>query len=140
MKIDFKTISLRRLGVVLLIMVLSIFVLSLLVSAQVKKRLYRLDSRCTFEGIDYGFNAIVIRNLEMPGLGVSSTGAYILTGGSLFHPAPLYVVLQGVVFQPEQSAGSSGSVSMSGDLPAISVLDGQYPFTPPSFAVPEYME
>ncbi|MCD6588750.1 MAG: transglycosylase domain-containing protein [Candidatus Fermentibacteraceae bacterium] len=127
MKIDFKTISLRRLGVVLLIMVLSIFVLSLLVSAQVKKRLYRLDSRCTFEGIDYGFNAIVIRNLEMPGLGVSSTGAYILTGGSLFHPAPLYVVLQGVVFQPEQSAGSSGSVSMSGDLPAISVLDGTIP-------------
>ena len=134
MKINFKTISLRRLGVVLLIMALSAFVFNLIVSAQVKKRLYRLDSQCTFEAIDYGFNAVVIRNLEMPGLGVSSAGAYILTGGSFFHPVPLHVVLQGVVFQPEPSAGSSGSVSMSGELPAVSVLDGTIPLYSTEFS------
>jgi len=125
MKRIVEAISVRRLGVVLLLVALVVIALSLLVSAQVKKRLYRFDSLCTFEGVDYGFNAIVIRELEMPGLGVSSRRAYILTEGTLFHPVPGHVVLQGVVYQPGQSGGSS--CSNSGNLPVISVLDGTIP-------------
>jgi hypothetical protein len=127
MKRIVESVSVRRLGVVVLVLALTVFTVGILASVQVKKQLHRFDSRCTYEGIDYGFNAIVIRDLEMPGLGVSSTGVYILTGGSFFHPVPLHVILQGAVFQPEPSAGSSGSVSLSGDLPVISVLDGTVP-------------
>ncbi len=127
MKVDFKTISLFRLGVVLFSVALVVTASNLFASAQVKKHLHRFDSLCTFEGIDYGFNAIVISELEMPGLGVSSRRAYIFTGGTLFHPVLLHVILQGVVYWPRQTAGSSGSVFTPGDLPSISVLDGIVP-------------
>lgn len=122
-----QSVSFRGLGVALLFMTLLIFLVHTLVSGAVKNRLLELDDRCTFNGIEYGINSIIVRDLQMPGIGISSRKTSVLLNGDIFHPAPVHVILQGVVMQPDSPGSSSGSVSGSNELPVISVIDGTIP-------------
>ena len=121
------SISFLRLGIVLLSMTVLIFLAHTFVSYAVKSRLQKFDGESTFDGIEYGFNSIIVRNLRMPGIGISSGETFVLLGRTSFHPVPVHVVLKSVVINPNSSGNSSGSVSGSVDLPVISVLDGYLP-------------
>ncbi|MCD4707412.1 MAG: transglycosylase domain-containing protein [Candidatus Sabulitectum sp.] len=122
-----QSISFLRLAVSLLSITLLIFLIHTFVSVTVKNRLTRFDAGCTFEGLEYGLNSLVVRNLQMPGIGIFSRRVSVLMSSDLFHPIPLHVVLHGVEIQPDFSQSSPGPASRSTDLPVISVIDGRIP-------------
>jgi hypothetical protein len=122
-----KTVSFLRVGVILLFAALVFFVFSATVTAAVRSRLRKIDDSCSFERVDCGFSALVVRNLDMPRLGISSETVYVLTDGSVFHPVPVYVVLQGVVLQPGIRRNSSGFSSAGHRFPVVSVDGGTIP-------------
>ena len=112
-----------------------VFLLSVLASAAVKNKLLEFDRSCTFDGIEFGLDAILIRNLQMPGIGISAGNAFVLMGGNIFRPVPIQVVLQGVVVQVGSSSSSPGSVAQHSDLPVISIVDGFIPLYSTEFYV-----
>ncbi|MCK5786435.1 MAG: transglycosylase domain-containing protein [Candidatus Sabulitectum sp.] len=122
-----RSVSFIRLGIVFLSVFIFLFLAHTLVQMSVKNRLLEFDRECTFGGIEYGLNAVIIRDLHMPGSGFSATEASVLMEGSFFHPVPSWVVLQGVIFQPVSFGDSHEPFSSSSQLPAISVLDGFIP-------------
>lgn len=124
-----RSFSLLRLGIILFSFAILILLVHTFVWVTAKNRLLEFDEECTFDGISYGFNSLVIRNLQMPGIGISCREISVLLGGDLFHPIPLHVVLQGVVIQPEISRNSSidGSISLHPDLPVLSIAAGSIP-------------
>ncbi len=124
-RIGKQSISFLRLGVTLFSLALLIFLVHTFASAVVKNRLHEFDESYTIDGIEYGFNSIIVRNLQMPGRGISSRTTSVLIGGDVFHPVPLCVVLQGVVIRQDSSSDYTDSVVESDDLPVISVIDGR---------------
>jgi hypothetical protein len=98
-----------------------------LVPLAVRHRLKAIDENFSFSSIEYGFNTIVINQLEMPGKGISAERASILFGGSPFYPVPSVVILEEVVFQPGSSQDSADPGSASGDLPVIHIVQGEIP-------------
>jgi len=125
--IDKQSISLKRLIAVILSLFALIFLLHTAIFFTAKNKLLEFDRSCTFDGIEFGLDAILVRNLKMPGTGISAGSAFVLLGGSIFRPVPLQVVLAGVVVRPDSSNGSSDSVVLHGDLPVISIADGFFP-------------
>ena len=122
-----RSVSIIRLGIVFLSVFILLILTHTLVEISVKNRLLEFDRDCTFGSIEYGLNAVIIRDLHMPGSGISSTEVSVLLEGSFFHPVPSRVVLQGVVLQLELSGEAREPAAISSQPPAISVLDGFIP-------------
>ncbi len=122
------SLSFLRLGIVLFVLALVFFSTHLFILKKVNNSLVQLDSLCSYDGIEYSFDSIIIKNLKLPGMGISSGSTCILLDGSFYHPELEYVVLQSVIYQPDYSSSSSDSgTAISGDLPVIAVVDGFIP-------------
>ncbi|MEA3265978.1 MAG: biosynthetic peptidoglycan transglycosylase [Candidatus Fermentibacteria bacterium] len=134
-RIDRQSISLKRLLAVFAVLFALVFLLPVFASASVKNRLLEFDRSCTFDGIEFGLDAVIVRNLQMPEIGIFAGNTFVLTGGSIFRPVPIQVVLQGVVVQIDSSNSSRGSAAQRSDLPAVSIVDGFIPLYSTEFSV-----
>ena len=123
------SVSLLRLGIILFSFAILMLLVHTFVWITARNHLLEFDEECTFDGIRYGFNSLVIKNLQMPGIGISCRELSVLLGGDLFHPIPLHVVLQGVVVQPDISRDRSidGSIPHHLHLPVVSIAAGSIP-------------
>ncbi len=70
-----------RLGIILFSFAILMLLVHTFVWITAKNHLLEFDEECTFEGIRYGFNSLVITNLQMPGIGISCKELSVFLGG-----------------------------------------------------------
>ncbi len=107
---------------------LCLFLLHLLATATLKKRLREIDEGSSFDGVSYGFYSILIENLRMPDVGLSAEETYIIIEGDLLHPSVSSVVFNRVDVHRSTSETSTSSSSISSAvMPPISIINGSIP-------------
>lgn len=129
------SVSVRRIGIILFSLALLGLLFHLLVTFTVKSHLKEFDEDCTFGGVVYGLNSILVRDLYMPGLGLFSTNTYVIFDGVPFHPKASFVIFEKARINYSSSGNSfSSSVQTEiDDLPVISIIDGSIPLYATSF-------